>query len=359
MALRQQQATRELFAISEVDAEYQPGEFLVRNAVKHNEYKVVYRGKDSLWNYCSCFDFKTAQLGTCKHLETVKNWVKKKRKKIAREEPAYSSVYIDYRGPRKVKIRIGENSRERMESLAHEYFDENNTIRDDAYTRFDAFVHAATQIDADFRCYDDAMEYIIEKREKAMRERMMTEKYSDKVLDEMLTVSLYPYQKEGIRFAIGAGKAIIADEMGLGKTIQAIAAAEIYQREGLAESVLIVCPTSLKYQWKKEIEKFTGEKYIETTDANGEYIQVPKVIVVEGTPSVRKRIYRSLSPYKIVSYHSMCNDVREIGKLIDRRPRDGRDTTPEELGHAHLACCPQDRVALCCTAVRNATRKQT
>ena len=315
VALRQQQATRELFAISEVNAEYQPGEFLVRNAVKHNEYKVVYRGKDSLWNYCSCFDFKTAQLGTCKHLEAVKNWVKKKRKKIAREEPAYSSVYIDYRGPRKVKIRIGENGRERMESLAHEYFDENNTIRDDAYTRFDAFVHAATQIDAEFRCYDDAMEYIIEKREKAMREKMMTEKYSDKVLDEMLTVNLYPYQKEGIRFAIGAGKAIIADEMGLGKTIQAIAAAEIYQREGLAESVLIVCPTSLKYQWKKEIEKFTGEKYIETTDANGEYIQVPKVIVVEGTPSMRKRIYRSLSPYKIVSYHSMCNDVREVGKL--------------------------------------------
>ena len=45
--------------------------------------------------------------------------------------------------------------------------------------------------------------------------------------------------------------------MGLGKTIQAIAAAEIMARHFGVERVLIVCPTSLKHQWEREIEKFT------------------------------------------------------------------------------------------------------
>ena len=59
-----------------------------------------------------------------------------------------------------------------------------------------------------------------------------------------------------MRFAFAKGKSIIADEMGLGKTIQAIATAELLRKERLATSILILCPTSLKYQWKREIERF-------------------------------------------------------------------------------------------------------
>jgi len=49
---------------------------------------------------------------------------------------------------------------------------------------------------------------------------------------------------------------IIADEMGLGKTIQAIGTAELMRKHQFISSALIICPTSLKYQWKKEIERF-------------------------------------------------------------------------------------------------------
>lgn len=44
--------------------------------------------------------------------------------------------------------------------------------------------------------------------------------------------------------------------MGLGKTLQAIAAAEVFAQNFSIERVLIVSPTSVKYQWKSEIEKF-------------------------------------------------------------------------------------------------------
>ena len=45
--------------------------------------------------------------------------------------------------------------------------------------------------------------------------------------------------------------------MGLGKTVQAIAAAELLSRHAGAERVLVVCPTSLKHQWQREIARFS------------------------------------------------------------------------------------------------------
>ena len=316
VALRRQQAEKELFSISQVDEAYCPGEYRVGNAQTRNAYKVVYRGKNSEWNYCSCMDFRTSRLGTCKHIEAVSLWVKKKRKKVHKNPPAYSSVYVDYRGPRRIKIRFGETCNDIFRRLVKDYFDDEGVLREDAYGRFEVFLHAAKAIDESFRCYGDALDYIISQREKAHRLRLLESKYSDTALDNLLTVSLYPYQKEGIRFAVKAGKAIIADEMGLGKTIQAIATAEIYLREGMADNVLVVCPTSLKYQWKKEIERFTGGDTTEVVDErSGARILVPKVIVIEGTPFQRQKLYASSSPYKIVSYNTACNDIREKGRL--------------------------------------------
>ena len=95
--------------------------------------------------------------------------------------------------------------------------------------------------------------------------------------------------------------------MGLGKTIQAIGTAELLRREGLAEQIMIVCPTSLKYQWQREIERFTKD-----TDHTLEY---PLTLVIEGNPLKRKEQYASDIPYKIVSYNCMSNDVKMWGSL--------------------------------------------
>lgn len=66
------------------------------------------------------------------------------------------------------------------------------------------------------------------------------------------------------------------------------------RKENLISSVLIVCPTSLKYQWKKEIERFTG----------------CQSVVIEGNHLRRKKMYDDSTFYKIVSYNSICNDVK-------------------------------------------------
>ena len=74
---------------------------------------------------------------------------------------------------------------------------------------------------------------------------------------QLLKVELLPYQLDGIAFAAGAGRAILADDMGLGKTIQGVGAAEMLAREAGIRRVLVVCPASLKSQWRSEIHRFS------------------------------------------------------------------------------------------------------
>ena len=106
--LRKQAAKDEHFSISCVDDKNFPGEYMVKNPTTDNTYKVVYRGSSSCWNYCSCMDFKTSRLGTCKHIEAVKHWISTRSLlHVHREIPPYTSVFVDYSSERKVRIRIG------------------------------------------------------------------------------------------------------------------------------------------------------------------------------------------------------------------------------------------------------------
>lgn len=297
IALRRQVASDEHFTITSVDEKLEPGTYSVKNPKTKRAYKVVYRGAGSEWNYCSCMDFKTSQLGTCKHLEALKMWFGG-RHHVHREIPPYTSVYLSYKGERTVCIRIGSDNREQFEALAAKYFRKDGTLRNASYKTFGTFLKEAKAINDSFRCYQDALDFVIDEREREHRKAIVNA-YTDGQIDSLLTTPLFPYQKEGIRFAAKAGKAIIADEMGLGKTIQAIGTAELLRHEGLAESVLIICPTSLKYQWKREIERFTHAK----------------AHVIEGSHQKRKEQFDASEPYKIISYNSACNDIKIIGSL--------------------------------------------
>lgn len=62
---------------------------------------------------------------------------------------------------------------------------------------------------------------------------------------------LFPHQREGVRFLASSRGAILADDMGLGKTRQAIIAMGERRPEG---NLLVVCPASLKLNWRREIE---------------------------------------------------------------------------------------------------------
>lgn len=68
-----------------------------------------------------------------------------------------------------------------------------------------------------------------------------------------LKITPYPYQQQGIDAGLRLRRLIIGDEPGLGKTLQSIGIIE----HADAYPCLVICPSSLKINWQREIEKFT------------------------------------------------------------------------------------------------------
>ena len=91
---------------------------------------------------------------------------------------------------------------------------------------------------------------------------------ADPVLTPELQALLRPYQLDGVRWlhllaANGLG-GILADEMGLGKTLQALAYLSAQKAAGASAKpplapALVVCPTSLVENWRREAARFTPE----------------------------------------------------------------------------------------------------
>ena len=105
------------------------------------------------WNYCSCMDFKASQLGTCKHLEGVKPWIREKRRKVCRVTPPYSSVYLSYQESVKFGLRIGTDNEEEFRKLASPYFTPDGVMRPAAIDSITEFLRAATRLNNTFRWY--------------------------------------------------------------------------------------------------------------------------------------------------------------------------------------------------------------
>ena len=192
IALRRQAAMKEKFVIFERDKKEYPGYYTVINPTSGNEYNVVYRGHQSPWNYCSCMDFKASQLGTCKHLEGVKLWIREKRRKVCRVTPPYSSVYLSYQGERKVCLRIGTDNEEEFRKLASPYFTPDGVMRPAAIDSITEFLRAATRLNNTFRWYPDALGFILEQRDLRRRSQLLPDYASDTALDTLMKTKLYP-----------------------------------------------------------------------------------------------------------------------------------------------------------------------
>ncbi|MEZ6074663.1 MAG: SNF2-related protein [Pirellulaceae bacterium] len=112
-----------------------------------------------------------------------------------------------------------------------------------------------------------------------------------------MNVELLPYQLVmGSRLPSVLGRAVLADDMGLGKTIQGIGVAELLAREVDLSRVLIVCPASLKSQWRSEIDKFSGRS--------------SQLVIGKGAE--RAEQYRSDKFFTICNYEQVMRDLASI-----------------------------------------------
>ena len=264
--LRRQFGREQAFGLENLSSEPFFSEFRVSNPDSKSSYRVAIRGLGPGGNFCSCPDYATGELGTCKHLEfTLARLLKKRGAKTAFArgyQPAFSELYLRNEGKRCVHFRTGTDCPPAMREAAARLFDveRDGVLPDDGLGELEHFMTMAAKSGHEFRAYDDALDFIAGRRDADRRvsklEQLFPRGAADPKLLALLKVPLYPYQADGALFAVRAGRALIGDDMGLGKTIQAIAATEILARHFGVSKVLVICPTSLKYQWQSEITRF-------------------------------------------------------------------------------------------------------
>ena len=70
--------------------------------------------------------------------------------------------------------------------------------------------------------------------------------------------SVMEHQKEATKFLLSRKKCILSLEMGLGKSLTSIVASLMYGNK----KVLVICPASIKTNWKNELMRFVDEDKI-------------------------------------------------------------------------------------------------
>jgi superfamily II DNA or RNA helicase len=301
-ALRRQYGREQAFGFKNTGAHPVFSDFQVTNPQTSAAYQVAIRGALPGDNYCTCGDFATNALGTCKHIEFVLGRLEQRRAARAALErgftPPWSEIVLQYGARRHVRFRPGADCPAPLLALAGKHFDAEGRLRPEAFGRFETFLSEAARFGHDVRCYEDVLGFVAEVRDQARRERVIAEAFPrgprDPAFRRLLACTLYPYQREAALFAARAGRCLIGDEMGLGKTVEAIAAAEIMARHFGVERVLVVCPTSLKHQWEREVARFAPRK----------------ATVVGGLRARREQHYAVPdSFYKITNYDTVHADL--------------------------------------------------
>jgi superfamily II DNA or RNA helicase len=266
-------------------------------------YRVHLRSLQRRANYCTCPDFATNQLGTCKHIEAVLHRVRKRRDyKDFRQRPVpHPYVYLawDVEGAPRVRLHRSQALTRDLVPILDEYFDTAGAFRGrmpDDFFRFAEAVADRTDIDVGEDAAGHARRLAADAahRVRAVEIRERITRAGGQLPG--VRARLYPYQVEGVAFLAANGRALLADDMGLGKTLQAIAAASWLRQQGEIARALVVCPASLKHQWAREIGRFTGDL----------------VEVVQGSARARTLQYRRGEGFCIVNYELAMRDLSLI-----------------------------------------------
>jgi len=123
------------------------------------------------------------------------------------------------------------------------------------------------------------------------------------------TGTLLPYQPEAVNRMCDRQKMLVAYDLGLGKTVLTIAAIErLMDSRSISEPGLVICLSSLKYQWANQIEKFTDG--------------TSRALVIDGTKAKREEQYAIANDWKnsrvdyiILNYEQVVNDWEFVKDL--------------------------------------------
>ncbi|MFQ5728927.1 MAG: SNF2-related protein [Waddliaceae bacterium] len=157
------------------------------------------------------------------------------------------------------------------------------------------------------QCKGLPIEISMSKKLREIQQQMIgAEPQIPKSIPKDVKAVLRNYQKEGVgwleRLRGMHLNGILADDMGLGKTLQAIISLTQCKLDHPKAVSMVVCPTSLVYNWVEEFIKFN-----------------PKINVlpVDGTPTQRKKLLKDAKKYDVIitSYSLLQKDIELYQKM--------------------------------------------
>lgn len=196
--------------------------------------------------------------------------------------------------------------------------------------------------------YDEDSLYDELEQKKERLSNILSEDYSQVPIPKKLSANLRPYQISGFQWLVFLKEAgwggILADDMGLGKTVQTLAFFLYCKQEKPDAKFLVVCPTTLMYNWENEVKKFAPEL---------------KHFIHHG--SKRDASAEAFEPYDIIitTYGTMRSDIKHFKEIFfDYAVLDESQSikNPQsQVARASLLLNTSNRLALSGTPLQNNT----
>ena len=151
---------------------------------------------------------------------------------------------------------------------------------------------------------DIGVEFKMSKKFEKFWEQISTFNTMEEVeLPKGLKADLREYQSKGLSwlwFLYSYGlNGILADDMGLGKTVQTLALIQKAREEKGQTPSLVICPTTVVFNWENEIARFT-----------------PELKIVNLTGATRAGLYKEIKSADVVitSYALVRRDIEQLRK---------------------------------------------
>lgn len=274
------------------------GEHILTNE-RGTSYHLTFRNFKQKYGYCSCPDYNTNKLGTCKHLLYAFDRTTVNPDLKPHELPRYPfiEVFCDPLHNYRISWFYPEGVQGEVAEVLYRYFGNKRFVTDEEALGLLGF----------FNVVDRYKEILVRPEvyarvQKLAEEEELLRLAKEKVLDfSLIKAQLLPFQRQGVEFSTFKKGVVLADDMELDKPLQAIATAVMKKDVFGFNRILIICPATLKQQWKNDVLRYSSEP----------------VQIVAGAPAGREALYGAAG-FIIVSYEMVMRDRQ----LIANNPPD-------------------------------------
>ncbi len=294
IALRQENAREAGFTVEHLDDNRIWGDYLVSSAT--GRYRTAFRGVCSDRNFCSCLDFRTNGLGTCKHLEAVTLYLREHVPGYPWAgmtfTPSYTSVYVSYKGGRSIRMRIGSEYSNEYLAIYRQYFTEDGILSPEHYGQIRRIDAQGKAISSNFRLYEDVYDFANEQLEAMNWRNELRAAYEDERIPwdrETPSERHATLERALYKLCYGSHGLIIAPKHQIITHLIARLAEEVYQGiQAPTAGYIVVDGDTEAFQWQRilsdyvelqqlPIKIFTPQSFVthignEYTDASFVYI---------------------------------------------------------------------------------------